>query len=81
MSPGANQILESIRALPTEERVELATAILETVEDEYVSPPLSPEWQAEIKRRLAEIERGEAVFVSHEEVERQLEERYGPLED
>lgn len=31
-------------------------------------PPMSPEWQAEVSRRLTEIEEGTAQFLSHEEV-------------
>lgn len=51
---------------PTE-REQLAHELLESI-DESSDVALSPEWEAEIQRRLRKIEAGEATFVSGDEV-------------
>jgi putative addiction module component (TIGR02574 family) len=80
MSTAANELFDAAMALSPSERVELATRILETVDDD-APVELSPEWKAEIKRRLDEIDRGEGTWLSEEEVEQRLRTRYGTLEN
>jgi len=52
--------------LPPDERVRLAEEILATVHG--VDEDVDVEWDAEIKRRIAEIEAGTAQLVPAEEV-------------
>ncbi len=62
MTSAANKILDGALALPEEAREELLTTLsasLRPVE-------LSPAWHAEIARRLANIESGEAVVLDAE---------------
>jgi putative addiction module component (TIGR02574 family) len=52
--------------LPPDERVKLAEEILATVHG--VDEDVDSEWDAEIKRRVAEIEAGTAQLIPAEEV-------------
>lgn len=80
MSQAAEQLLEAAMALPEVERAHLASALWESIADER-DLVLSPEWQAEIRRRIEESDRGEGVSLTEEEVEQRLRDRYGPLPD
>ena len=80
MSPSASEIFQAARALPQSERAELATALWETVEDEF-PVELSPGWNAEIAERLRSIDAGEVELLSEEEVNNRLRDKYGPLFD
>lgn len=61
------------RDLPPEERVKLAEEILATVHG--VDEDVDAEWDAEIKRRIAEIEGGTAQLIPAEEVFARLRSR------
>jgi putative addiction module component (TIGR02574 family) len=50
-----------------EERTQLAQELLESV-DRDAAPDVQAEWEAEIARRIASYERGEATLVPAEEV-------------
>lgn len=66
MSPNAQKILEEARQLPPEEREWLAECLL--IDDENVSAAeVQSAWDAEIKRRLDEIDSGAVKMISHEE--------------
>ena len=54
------------KELSPDERVKLAEEILATVHD--VDEDVDAEWDAEIRRRIAEIEAGTAQLISAEEV-------------
>jgi len=54
-SPRVAKVLELAAALPKEERAELADELWSTVPDE-----LSPEWEAELRGRVAEMEAADA---------------------
>jgi putative addiction module component (TIGR02574 family) len=74
MSPTAEQLLTSALALPESERLELAEALL------AVSEPPAPEttgdaWLAELQRRSAEIDAGEAALTPWPEVRRRVRAR------
>ncbi len=63
VTSAAKKILDEALALSQQEREELVSALstsLDPVE-------LSPEWSAEIGRRVRKIERGEADFLDAEE--------------
>lgn len=80
MTQAAEQVLEAAMALSEEERMVLASALWESVEDGR-GPGLSPEWRAEIARRIREIDAGEVQLLSEEEVNERLDKKYGPLFD
>jgi putative addiction module component (TIGR02574 family) len=79
MSRTAEQVLEAAMKLPEAERAELASVLWESIE--APEQTLSLEWRAEIRRRIAESDRGEGVSLTEEEVEQRLRDRYGPLPD
>lgn len=83
MSPSASELFKAAQALPESERLELATALWETIEDyggeERIE--LSPEWKAEIAERLRAIDAGEVELLTEEEVNKRLSDKYGPLFD
>jgi putative addiction module component (TIGR02574 family) len=80
MSQTAEQLLAAAMGLSDSERVALASALWESVEEEPACS-LSPQWRTEILRRKGESDRGEGVSLSEEEVEQRLKDRYGPLPD
>ena len=65
MTDRAKAVLEAALALPEAEREEIAERLFESVE-----PPekLSPEWAAEIKRRMKEIDEGTATLIPANQV-------------
>jgi putative addiction module component (TIGR02574 family) len=80
MTQAAEQVLQAALALTEQERADVATALWDSVEEEWETK-LSPEWRAEIARRIREIDSGEAVTLSEEEVNARLNAKYGPLFD
>jgi putative addiction module component (TIGR02574 family) len=72
MSAAAKEVLEAAMRLEPTEREQIAHELLESI-DESSDVALSPEWEAEIQRRLRKIETGEATFVSGDEVFAQAE--------
>ena len=77
----ADQLAEAALALPREERAVLAAILADSLEEKEDPTEVAGAWDAEIQRRLAAIERGEARFLSDEEVKQRLEAKYGPLLD
>ena len=72
MTSTAKKILDEALALPQEEREELVGALSSSLEP----VELSPEWQAEIARRVRTIESGEAVFQDADEHLQKLRAKY-----
>jgi putative addiction module component (TIGR02574 family) len=64
----ARKLLDEALALSAEERAALVEALSESLEP----VALSAEWQDEIQRRIAAIERGETQLVSWEDVRARL---------
>jgi putative addiction module component (TIGR02574 family) len=68
------QRLEQLRAevleLPTDERADLATALLASLEADGEDDPADVEraWGAEVRRRLAEYDAGRSVGIPADEV-------------
>jgi putative addiction module component (TIGR02574 family) len=58
VTSAAQKILAEALLLPTQEREQLVGALSSSLEP----VELSPEWNAEIARRLETIERGEAIL-------------------
>lgn len=71
MTDRAKAVLEAALALPVAEREELAERLLGSLDD-AASASLSPEWKAEIGRRMKEIDDGTAELIDGEEVFRWL---------
>jgi putative addiction module component (TIGR02574 family) len=67
MSSLFDEILNEARALSVEERAQLAQELLESVARD-ADPDVETAWEAEIARRIAEFERGEAKLIPAEEV-------------
>jgi len=77
MSPVTEQLLSSALALPESERLELAEALLAACEPP--PPDLTGDaWLAELRRRSAEIEAGQADLTPWAQVKRRVR---GRLED
>jgi len=68
-----SEILEALRKLPEAEKNRF-TALWEA---EQQAEALSPEWHAEIERRIEQIDAGEDVLVSGEELSESLTEATG----
>jgi putative addiction module component (TIGR02574 family) len=66
MSDPIDELSRKARALAPEERVRLAEELLATVQE--VDPEVEAAWDAEIKRRIAEIDSGTATLIPAEEV-------------
>jgi putative addiction module component (TIGR02574 family) len=67
MSLTQAQILEAALALPRESKLELAEQILDSI-DRVDSAEIDAAWVAEAKRRLDELNRGEAHTIPAEQV-------------
>ena len=70
MTSATKKILEDALALPEEQRATLVAALnesLETTEDD-----LTPEWKAEIARRIEAVERGDSRLIPGDEVEARI---------
>lgn len=66
MTDPVDELSRKARALPPEDRVRLAEELLATVQE--VDAEVEQAWDAEIRRRIAEIDSGTAKLVPAEEV-------------
>ena len=66
MGRSVAEVLEAALALPEEQRAEVAEKLLASLDGEFDADAES-EWTAEIERRLARIESGQAKSVSMDE--------------
>jgi len=78
MSPSAKKLLEDALSLPEDARVDIAAALLESVEHEPVDEDADAAWSAEAKRRLEEVRSGAVKPVPWEEAEKQI---FDPSDD
>jgi putative addiction module component (TIGR02574 family) len=67
MSTAVSIIAEQAKALSPAERVALAEVLLESVQI-LSEPDVEAAWEAEIGRRVREVESGSAILVPSEEV-------------
>lgn len=74
MGPATEQLLQAALALPEEERLELAEALL-AAQDSSSELPFDPAWLSEIQRRSAEIEAGTAPMTPWPVVRERVRER------
>jgi putative addiction module component (TIGR02574 family) len=73
VTSAAQEVLAAALALPANEREALVGALSSSLEPST----LSPEWQAEIARRLERIEGGSATFLDAQEHLQSLRASYG----
>jgi putative addiction module component (TIGR02574 family) len=74
MPLNAEQLLKESLALPAEERVYLAEAILASC-DPSGDLPFSPTWIVEAKRRCAEIDAGGVTLTPWDDVKRRVRQK------
>ena len=72
MSPGTNQLLNAALTLPFQERLDLAEAIMDSVEPEN-RPVLREEWHSILRQRSAELASGKVTPVAWEVVEQRID--------
>jgi putative addiction module component (TIGR02574 family) len=65
----AKKIFEQALALPEHERIALIDALADSIVGD---DGLSPEWKAEIARRIEAVERGESHLIPGDEVEARI---------
>jgi putative addiction module component (TIGR02574 family) len=77
MSPNAQRLLDEARQLPPDEREWLAESLL--IDEEGVSAAeVESAWDAEIKRRLDEIDSGAVEMIPGDEVMARMLDRLSP---
>lgn len=74
MSPAAEQLLQSVLALPEEERLQLIEALLAEC-DQALTRPFDDAWLTEVQRRSAEVDAGTAELTPWSEVKRRVRQR------
>jgi putative addiction module component (TIGR02574 family) len=73
----ATEILKAAESLPLNERIKLAQDLWENVSGQGYDPDLTPEQAAELDRRLADFEKNPHEGVPWEQVEADLNKRFG----
>jgi len=71
MSPKSADLFKQALELSVEERTDLAAQILESL-DSSNDPSVQAAWQAEIERRMADIDSGVVKPISLDEFQRRL---------
>lgn len=69
MLPSAEKLLHEALALPEDARLDLAQALLESLEHEHVDQGADAAWSTEAKRRLGDVRSGAVKPVPWEEAE------------
>jgi len=73
----AKKVFEQALALPEQDRAALVDALSDSLHG--TDEDLSPEWKAEIARRIEALERGESHLIAGDEVEVRLREVLGRI--
>lgn len=73
MNAHASQVLQSALQLQEKERAEIAAILMQSLEEE-ADPVAEEEWDAEIQKRLDEIDSGKVRMLSMQEIEEVLKE-------
>jgi putative addiction module component (TIGR02574 family) len=71
MTHEVSELLEKVLALPHEARTALATSLLESL-DEKVDASAEEEWDAEIARRIEELDSGKVKPIAWVKARRQI---------
>jgi putative addiction module component (TIGR02574 family) len=72
VAPDAQKLLQAALSLPEDVRVELAEALLESLDHEPSDDDTHAAWSSEAKRRLEEVRSGDVTAVPWEEAERRI---------
>ena len=70
MAPNAVKVMQQALSLPEDARVDLAEALLESVEREPAEEGAEAAWASEARRRLEQVRSGAVKPVPWEEAER-----------
>jgi putative addiction module component (TIGR02574 family) len=73
MNLTAEQLLDAVLALSEEERLELAEAVIASLQPSDQSP-LDDSWREVIRRRSAELRSGEVIGIPGEELKKPAQE-------
>ena len=73
----ATEIFKAAESLPLDERIKLAQDLWENITGQGYDPDLTPEQVAELDRRLADFEKNPHGGVPWEQVEADLNQRFG----
>ena len=73
----ATEILAAAKALPLDERIEVAEGLWEDIAGNGHDPDLTPEQAAELDRRLADFERNPRAGITLEQVKAEMRQRFG----
>jgi putative addiction module component (TIGR02574 family) len=76
MTLNAEQLLDAVLALPDEDRLEVAEALIASLQPADQSP-LDDSWRDIIRRRSAELRSGQVAGIPWEEVKRRAREKAG----
>ncbi len=74
MTRSVNEILEEALTLPVEARAEIASKLINSLDD-AVDDDAEVEWSAEIERRIRDIDNGTVELVPWAEVRRRITEQ------
>ncbi len=75
MSPTAQKLEREIRKLPAQDKIELHEHLITSIHEAEEELGLSPEWHAEIKRRVEDIDTGRVKGIPVEETYRKIKKR------
>lgn len=75
MTAGMDEITQLALTLPVDQRVQVAHALLASLDDPADPAEVHEAWTAEITSRVEDITSGRVTTIPHDEVKRQLAER------
>lgn len=78
------QLVEAVLHLPRQDRAEIATTVLRSLDDDLAEPEVGPEewervWGEEVARRIEDLDRGDATAIPAEQVFKNLRDRVAGL--
>ena len=76
MSPTTEQLIDAALALPDEDRLQVAEALIVSLQPGD-RPPFDESWREVIQRRSAELKSGKVVPIPWDEVKRRAREHTG----